>query len=225
MYHIFIIYETEERNSKTRDYLQLSGYTVEEKSLAEIQGCEGKLDCMDLILLQGEQIESFYEICERLRIFTQIPIMVLTTNDDEWMKIKMFQAGVDDYLVEPYLQGELIARIQGHRKRYERLTKSFGYIRIREMEIETASRRVFIRGKEIAMTTREFDVLVYLVERANQVVKKEDIYFAIWREPLGNSYYNSVAVNIKKLRQKLETDPDNPQIIETIWGLGYRFRL
>ena len=114
--------------------------------------------------------------------------------------------------------------MQAHIARYRRLTRPFGYIRVRGLCIEVLSRRVLLDNEEVFFTAREFDVLLYLAQRADEVVSKQDLYIAVWEDQLGDGYYNSVSAYIKKIRKKIERDPENPQYIETIWGIGYRFR-
>lgn len=225
MYHILLLHEVLEEPCKIKDYLQLSGYDVMEGVLEQGTEYEKQVQHKDLILLCCNEAEPYFMVCEGMRRLTQIPIIVLTEKDDEWEKIKMFQAGVDDYLVEPFKQGEIVARVQAHITRYKRLTRPFGLIQVRGLCIEVFSRRVLLNGEEVFFTAREFDVLLYLAHRPNEVVRKEELYTAIWEDELGEGYYNSVAAYIKKVRRKIEADPENPQIIETIWGVGYRFRM
>lgn len=225
MYCIFLLHEMQGEYCRTKDYLQLSGCEVTEGDLGGISRYAESIQEMDLILLSCNYAETGFTACEKLREVTQLPIIVLSENNDEWAKIKMFQSGADDYLVEPFSQGELMARIKAHIIRYKRLTRPFGYIQVRGLEIETISRRVFLDGKEVFMTLKEFDVLLYLAQCPNRVVAKKEIYEAVWKDELGDGYYNSVAVHVKRIRKKIEDDPENPRYIETIWGIGYRFRM
>ena len=224
LYHIFLLHKMPEEYCRIKDYLQLSGCEVTEGGFDQISRYEKVIEDADLVLISCDDSESNFKVCERIREMTQSPIIILSREDDEWVKIKMFQSGADDYLVEPFSQGELMARIQAHIIRYKRLTRPFGYIQVRGLEIEVFSRRVLVDGKEIVMTVKEFDVLLYLAQRPNQAVTKEEVYEAVWQDELGEGYYNSVAVHIKRIRKKIEEDPENPKYIETVWGMGYRFR-
>lgn len=224
LYRIFLLQKTREEYCRIKDYLQLSGCEVTEGVLDQTTCNEEMVENVDLVLINGDDVESNLKTCRKIREMTQIPIIILSKEDDEWVKIKMFQSGADDYLVEPFSQGELIARIQAHIIRYKRLTRPFGYIQVRGLEIEVFSRRVIVDGKEIFMTVKEFDVLLYLAQRPNQAVSKEEVYEAVWQDELGEGYYNSVAVHVKRIRKKIEKDPENPKYIETVWGIGYRFR-
>lgn len=224
LYRIFLLQKMPEEYCRIKDYLQLSGCEVVEGVFDQISHYEEIIGNVDLVLVSCDDAEANFKVCRGIREMTQIPIIVLSKEDDEWVKIKMFQSGADDYLVEPFSQGELIARIQAHIIRYKRLTRPFGYIQVRGLEIEVFSRRVLVDGKEIFMTVKEFDVLLYLAQRPNQAVAKEEVYEAVWQDELGEGYYNSVAVHVKRIRKKIEKDPENPKYIETVWGMGYRFR-
>lgn len=225
MYYIFLLHEMQGEYCKTKDYLQLSGCEVVEGDLQKVSRYTDIMQDMNLVLLSCDKEDVGFKVCERIREMTQIPIIVMSKNNDEWAKIKMFQSGADDYLVEPFSQGELMARIQAHIMRYKRLTRPFGYIQVRGLEIEAVSRKVLLDGKEVVLTVKEFDVLIYLAQRPNRVITKNEIYEAVWRDELGDGYYNSVAVHVKRIRKKIEVDPENPQYVETVWGVGYRFRM
>jgi DNA-binding response OmpR family regulator len=95
---------------------------------------------------------------------------------------------------------------------------------VRGLEIEVFTRKVKVEGVPVKLTAREFDLLLFLAQNSEHVFTKNDLYNAIWKEENSESYYNAVAVYIKRLRNKIEEDPENPQYIETIWGVGYRFR-
>lgn len=225
MYRILLLYEELEKTYRLTDYLQLSGCEVWSGSLDRIRDYREMLPDVDLIIMNCDRVERYDRTCERLRMMTQLPIIVLSSNSDEWMKIKMFRSGVNDYLTEPYNQGELIARIQSQITRYRRLTRPFGYIQAGDLEIEIVNRKVLLKGEEVLLTVKEFDVLLYLAQRPNEVVRKEKIYAAVWEDGIGEGYYNSVAVYIRKLREKIEENPDSPKYVETVWGAGYRFRM
>ena len=136
----------------------------------------------------------------------------------------MFRSGADDYLVRPYLQTELMARIRAHIDCYMRLTQSFGVIKVRDMVINAFARKVYIKNELIPLRLKEFDILLYLAQHQNRVVTKEEIYRVIWKtENFLENYNNAVAVYIKRIREKIETDIENPQYVETVWGIGYRF--
>lgn len=223
MYSILLLQERKENNSRIRDYAQLSGYSVIEGGLDCFTECETMLQQVDLIIMECRAVDFCIEICRRIRELTGKPVIVISECNEEWEKIKMFQAGADDYLVMPYLQAELMARIRAHIERYRRLTRPFGLIEIRGLKIDAFSRQVTLRGDHIPMRLKEFDVLLYLAQHTNQVMTKEQIYRTVWKEDIGDGIYNTVAVHVKRIREKIEEDVENPKYIETVWGIGYRF--
>ncbi len=225
MYQILLLYDVPKEACRVKDYLLLSGCEILEGTLNNVLMYKKTIYLVDAVLLYCDKVEDYFELCEKVRLLTQIPIIVLSKEGEEWGKIKMFQAGADDYLVEPFLQGELMARLQTHIERYKRLTRPFGYIEVRGLFIDAFSRRITLNGEEIILRAKEFDILLYLAQRPNKAVTKQEIYTTIWHDDLGEGYYNSVAVHIKRIRQKIEKDPLNPQFVETVWGIGYRFRV
>lgn len=209
--------------SKVKDYLELSGYEVLQGVLEEVDGCKLSFQIAKVILIEGDEIESCIPACVKVRALTNKPIIILSSRGEEWEKVKMFQSGADDYLVSPYLQMELMARIRAHIDRYKRLTQPVGIIRIRDMVINIFTRKVFMCEKYIPLRLKEYDILLYLAQHQNRVVTKEEIYHVIWKtDEFVNSYSNTVAVHIKRIREKVEEDVDNPQYVQTVWGVGYR---
>ncbi len=207
-----------------KEYLQLAGYHVLEQDMNSNKYERGIRE-FDGVLIESDQLAAVLEIVLRIRRITQIPIVVLSNHNDEWEKIRLFQSGIDDYLANPYWHGECMARLRTHIERFHRLTKPFGIINAEGLEIHALSRQVFRDGCEVELRSKEFDVLLYLAQRMNEVVKKEEIYEAVWKDDLADGFYNSVAVHIKKIREKIEKDSSNPKYIETVWGVGYRFKV
>lgn len=223
MHSILLLHEEQRGSSRIQDYVELSGYKVIEGDLECIANYAEILQAVDLILMECDEVRNYFEACEQLRVMTWLPIIVISRCGEEWEKIKMFQAGADDYLVTPYLQAELIARIHAHIERYRRLTRPFGIVEVRDLEINAINRQLRLRGKYIPLRVKEFDVLLYLAQRPNQIVTKEQIYREVWRDEILDGVFNTVAVHVKRVREKIETDIENPKYIETIWGTGYRF--
>lgn len=227
MYRILLMHDMQIGECQIRDFLDLSGYDVIEETLEkfvdEYMDSEKMLRVVDGIIINCLDVRTWLAVCEKIRDVTLVPVMIVSEQNDEWVKVHMFQCGVDDYLVEPIRPSELIARIRARIERYQRLTRPLGLIRIRDLQIQTVSRQVRLNGKEIDLTVKEFDLLLFLVQHSGKVVTKSEIYNAVWNEKQLSGYNNCVAVHIKKLRDKIETDIDNPQYIETVWGVGYRF--
>lgn len=224
MYYILLLHEKQDGNSRLRDYVQLGGYEVMEGDLQHIDRIWEMLYSCKLVLVECNNVEAYFGVCGQIREMTRVPIMVVSDCDGEWEKIKMFEAGVDDYLTAPYRQTELVARIRAHIDRYYQLTRPFGIIKVRDLEINIFERRVYLGGELVGLRLKEFDTLLYLAQRPNKVVTKEDIYMAVWKDSsIVDNFYNTVAVHVKRVRERIEEDIENPKYIETVWGIGYRF--
>ena len=212
-----------------RDYLELSGYEV---TIAE-DGVKGKNaaleEAYDLVILDLMLPGSDgFEICKAIREAKDIPILMVSAKKDEVDKIRGWGLGADDYMTKPFSPSEMVARVKAHLQRYERLVGSGirdnKVIETRGLRIDKTARRVFVNGEEKAFTTKEFDLLTYLAENPNRVFTKDELFREIWdMDSIGD--IATVTVHIKKVREKIETDTANPQYIETIWGVGYRFKV
>lgn len=228
MAKILIIEDEKEIAELERDYLELSGYSV----VIVNDGCKGRDEALsggyDLIILDLmlPGCDGF-EICRAVRDVKDIPILMVSAKKDEVDKIRGLGLGADDYITKPFSPSELVARVKAHLQRYERLVgsgiKANKMIETRGLCIDKTAHRVFVNGEERQFTTKEFDLLSYLAENPNHVFSKEDLFRAIWdMDSVGD--IATVTVHIKKVREKIEADTSNPQYIETIWGVGYRFK-
>ena len=176
-------------------------------------------------MLQG--IDGF-EVCKTLREKKNIPIIMVSAKKDDIDKIRGLGLGADDYMTKPFSPSELVARVKAHMARYDRLVGSQAkvndIIEIRGIRIDKTARRVYVDDVEKAFTTKEFDLLTFLAENPNHVFTKEELFREIWdMESVGD--IATVTVHIKKIREKIEYDTAKPQYIETIWGVGYRFKI
>lgn len=209
-----------------RDYLQLNGFKADIVQDGS-QGLKKALSCIYDVIIVDLMLpnKNGYEIIKEVREKLDVPVMVVSAKSEDIDKIRGLEYGADDYLTKPFSPAELVARIKSHIKRYERLkgnTVAAEVIIHRGLEINAASRKVFVNGREAQMTTKEYDLLVFFASNPNIVFTKEHILSTIW----GDDYYGdtaTVAVHIQKIRKKIEKDPSNPEFIETIWGAGYRF--
>jgi DNA-binding response OmpR family regulator len=224
--HILIIEDDRDIAELERDYLQLNGYKAE----IEQDGLEGMKKAVtgsydvvvvDLMLPKKDG----YEIIKEIRKTQEIPIIVVSAKNEDIDKIRGLDFGADDYLTKPFSPAELTARIKAHIKRYERLRghmKAYEVLQYKGLEIDTASHKIFVNAKEVQLTTKEYELLLFLASNPNIVFSKERIFDTIWSdEYCGDTA--TVAVHIQKIRKKIERDPANPEYIETLWGAGYRF--
>lgn len=212
-----------------KDYLELSGFEVEiendgTKGLERALHEEFDLFILDLML---PGVDGF-EICKKIRETKNTPILMVSAKKDDIDKIRGLGLGADDYVTKPFSPSELVARVKAHLARYERLIGSNmpqnDIIEIRGIKIDKTARRVWVNGEEKQFTTKEFDLLTFLAENQNHVFTKEELFRKIWdMESIGD--IATVTVHIKKIREKIEMNTNKPQYIETIWGVGYRFKL
>ncbi|MCR5223198.1 MAG: response regulator transcription factor [Lachnospiraceae bacterium] len=229
MSKILIIEDEEAIAELEKDYLELSDFEV----TIENDGTKGlelalkedyDLFILDLML---PGVDGF-EICKEIRRAKNTPIIMVSAKKDDIDKIRGLGLGADDYMTKPFSPSELVARVKAHLARYERLIGSNPntneVIEIRGLKIDKTARRVYINGEEKAFTTKEFDLLTFLAQNPNHVFTKEELFRKIWdMESIGD--IATVTVHIKKIREKIEMDTSNPQYIETIWGVGYRFKV
>ncbi|GCA67468.1 DNA-binding response regulator [Mediterraneibacter butyricigenes] len=229
MSKVLIVEDEEAIADLEKDYLELSGFEVEiahdgttglERALNE----EFDLVILDLML---PGVDGF-EICRQIRDRKNTPIIMVSAKKDDIDKIRGLGLGADDYMTKPFSPSELVARVKAHMARYERLIGSNveenEVIEIRGLKIDTTARRVWVNGEERSFTTKEFDLLTFLASHPNHVYSKDELFSEIWdMESIGD--IATVTVHIKKIREKIEYDTSKPQYIETIWGVGYRFKV
>lgn len=234
MSKILILEDDEAISNLERDYLEINGYEIDisregheglNKALTE----EYDLLIVD-IMLPG--MDGF-EICREIRKQKQIPILIVSARKDDIDKIRGLGLGADDYITKPFSPGELVARVGAHLARYDRLLAASStpshvpegeVLRIRGLQIENGSHSVWMNEQQVKLTLKEFELLWILAKHPEQIFSKEELFRMVWNtEQIGD--LATVAVHIKKLREKLEVDPAKPQYIETVWGVGYRFKL
>lgn len=229
MSKILIIEDEESIAELEKDYLELSGFEVETERRGDV-GLEKALsDTVDLVILDLMLPEmDGFEICRRIREQKNIPVLMVSARKDDIDKIRGLGLGADDYMTKPFSPSELVARVKAHLARYERLVnsnvKENDIVEIRGIKIDKTARRVWVNREEKNFTTKEFDLLTFLAENPNHVFTKEELFREIWdMESIGD--IATVTVHIKKIREKVEFDTSKPQYIETIWGVGYRFKV
>ena len=212
-----------------KDYLELSGFEVELEEQGDV-GLERALnEDFDLLILDLmlPGMDGF-EICKRFREVKNTPIIMISAKKDDIDKIRGLGLGADDYMTKPFSPSEMVARVKAHLARYERLIGSGSpeneIIEIRGLKSDKTARRVWVNGEEKNFTTKEFDLLTFLAQNPNHVYTKEELFREIWdMDSIGD--IATVTVHIKKIREKIEFNTAKPQYIETIWGVGYRFKV
>ena len=229
MSKILIVEDEEAIADLEKDYLELSGFDVEIENDGT-SGMERALNedfdmfILDLMLPGTDG----FEICRKIREKKNTPVLMVSAKKDDIDKIRGLGLGADDYMTKPFSPSELVARVKAHLARYDRLTGSAveknKIIEIRGLRIDTTARRVWVNEEEKQFTTKEFDLLTFLAENPNHVFTKDELFSKIWdMESIGD--IATVTVHIKKIREKIEFNTAKPQYIETIWGVGYRFKL
>ncbi len=229
MSRVLIIEDEVEIADLEKDYLELSGFEVEIENDGTVGLKRALTEDFDMyildLMLPG--IDGF-EICKQIREEKNTPILMVSAKKDDIDKIRGLGLGADDYITKPFSPSELVARVKAHLARYERLissnTPENDTVEIRGIRIDKTARRVWVNGEEKQFTTKEFDLLTFLAENPNHVFTKEELFRQIWdMESIGD--IATVTVHIKKIREKIEMNTNKPQYIETIWGVGYRFKL
>ncbi len=234
MKRILIIEDDKSIAELERDYLEISHFETE-ISMDGKNGLSMALnEDFDLILLDLmlPGIDGF-EICRAIRSQKDIPILMVTAKKEDIDKIRGLGIGADDYIVKPFSPSELVARVNAHLSRYERLTQkgweSDNEVRSTELifgnlRILPGAWRVYIGDKEVKLTNKEFELLLFLATNPNMVFTKDKLFDRIWGlDSLGDTA--TVTVHINRIREKIEEDSANPRYIETVWGAGYRFKI
>ncbi|CAG7619117.1 Transcriptional regulatory protein SrrA [Paenibacillus solanacearum] len=227
MKNILIIEDEASIADLQRDYFELNGFSAHicgsgDEGLRKALSEDYALIVLDLMLPGMDGLE----VCRQIRSVKDVPILIVSAKKEEIDKIRGLGGGADDYITKPFSPSELVARVKAHLARYERLTggkeHKSGEIRAGSLVLDTAARRVYVSGKEVTMTAKEFDLLTFLALHPNRVFSKEELFEKIWgMDSLGD--IATVTVHIRRIREKIESDPSRPEYIETLWGAGYRF--
>lgn len=187
------------------------------------QGTDIDLVILD-VMMDGM---SGYEVCTRLRERWNVPVLFLTAKSQEADLTLGFSSGCDDYLVKPFSYPELKARVKGLLRRYQVYKGKpsepvLEELRVEELRLNTVSNRVWKGDKVVELTETEYRILRLLMENRGKTLSVQNIYESVWQEPYFASSSNTVMVHIRKIREKIETDPRSPGIIKTVWGRGYQ---
>ncbi len=208
-------------------YLQREGFGVLTAADGQVALQKASSEKPDLVVLDLmlPHVDG-WEICRQLRAESTVPILMLTARGEEYERILGLGLGADDYVTKPFSPGEVVARIQAIFRRIEMARSpaplSAETVHIGEIVIDPSVRQATVRGQPVTLTAKEFDLLHYLASHPRQVFSREQLLDQVW----GYTYSgetSTVTVHIRHLREKIETDPADPRLIETVWGVGYRF--
>jgi DNA-binding response OmpR family regulator len=207
-------------------YMERAGYETYEAAdgpealrLADLHRPD--LVVLDLMLPGIDGIEVMRQLHERPGPRTAV--ILLTARGEESDRLVGLRHGADDYVVKPFSPAELVARVDAVLRRVSPPAEEEPPIEHGLLRVEPATRRVFLDGEELSLTQREFDLLAYLAARPGRVFSRDQLMEAVWEEPFFNDT-STVTVHIRRLRAKLGDDVAEPRFIETVWGVGYRFR-
>ena len=163
-----------------------------------------------------------------IREFSNVPIIMLTAKSEDTDKIMGLSLGADDYITKPFNPMELVARVKSQLRRYLQLgsqtvtsSTNQDILEVNGLRINTATKQVFVDGKEVRLTPTEFKILSLLMRNKGRVFSISDIYQNVWNEP-GYNAENTVAVHIRKIREKIEINPRDPRYLKVVWGIGYK---
>lgn len=232
MTKILIIEDDSSIAELQKDYLEVAGFEVKvcadgSEGLKDIRENDYDLLILDIMLPSMDGLDILRSIKDE----KEIPVLLVSAKKEEIDKIKGLSLGADDYITKPFSPGELVARVKAHLDNYERLKQKFSKsvknnkaLTIRGLRIEKEARRVYINDQEVNLAQKEFDLLNFLAQNPNRVFCRDELFERLWGlDALGDSA--TVTVHIARVRDKIESNPSNPQYIETVWGAGYRFRV
>jgi two-component system alkaline phosphatase synthesis response regulator PhoP len=207
-----------------RLYLEKEGFRVAEayggeEALRLFEEVHPALIILDIMIPEPDG----WEVCRRVRSRSQLPIIMLTAREDEVDKVVGLELGADDYLTKPFSPRELVARVKAVLRRSHPASESQEVLHVGDLLIDTSRRQVTQGEKEIELTPREFDLLYTLALNRGIVMSREKLLERVW----GYDYYGdtrTVDVHIRHMREKLGEDSSQPRYVETVWGVGYKFR-
>ncbi|MBI5031217.1 MAG: response regulator transcription factor [Chloroflexi bacterium] len=208
-------------------YLRRDGFTVLTATNGQAALQTARSEKPDLVVLDLMMPEmDGWEACRQLRAESTLPILMLTARGEEYERILGLGLGADDYVTKPFSPGEVVARVKAIFRRIEMsrtaTAPSREIIRISNLLIDPITRQVSIGERQCNLTPKEFDLLYFLASHSHQVLSQQQLLDQVW----GYTYVgetSTVTVHIRHLREKIEVDPANPRVIETVWGVGYRF--
>lgn len=228
--NILIIEDDQDIRECVRILLEGEGFNIDEASDGE-EGLKKLSEDTHLVILDVMMPKlSGFKTCEEIRKISYVPILFLTAKSHESDKLIGFMAGGDDYLIKPFSYAELFARVKALLRRHnvydkkEHSSKDIQkYIEMSNIKINSQKNEVIIRNNEVSLTETEYEMLLLMMKYPKKIFSVQNLYESVWQEPFYNNSANTVMVHIRKLRTKVEQNPQSPKIIQTVWGKGYRF--
>ena len=221
---ILIIDDDIELCALVERYLETEGYVVTTKhngvdGLTEGLTTSYQLVVLDVMLPQ----KNGFDVLADLRKTSSVPVLMLTAKDSEIDKVLGLRLGADDYLTKPFSMNEFVARVQSIIRRYttlggESVEESASMLTFDNLSIAPATREVIASGATVDLTAKEFDLLYFLAKNSGRVFTKKQIYRAVWKDEYAFDD-NNIMVHIRRLRKKIEPNPEQPQFIQTVWGV------
>jgi len=219
-YNCLIIDDEEALSQSTCEYFNMFG--VNTAWVADALSCMDflKSNLTDLILLDiNLGSSSGFDLCKQLRETVSVPILFISarTSDDDMLLA--LNIGGDDYIQKPYSLSVLLAKVKAVLKRYS-VNNTEPFVSGR-LKVDYGQRRVLVNGQEITLKALEYRLLTYLIQNKNRVISKDEIFRKVWEDTITGD--NTLNVHIRRLREKIEENPNDPQHIKTVWGVGYVF--
>ncbi len=228
MERILIIEDDQSIARLEKDYLEINGYEVIIESTGDLSTIIPLIDQSDLIILdlmlpKGNGID----ICKKIQQLKDVPIIIISAKDQDMDIVLGLGVGADDYMTKPFSTNELIARVKAHLRRYSKLktqpdaTFKDSTIHIKDVSINGMTKTFTVAGTPVDLTPKEFEILLLLSENRGRVFSKEEIYERVWKyDSLGDAF--TVTVHVKRIREKIEKLSPETNLIDTVWGVGYK---
>lgn len=213
---ILIVDDDERILQLLRDFFEYDGFQVETaRGTNEARQVYESADCIILDIMMTGQ--SGFDFCREVRQHNDVPILFLSARSSDVDKIRGLTLGGDDYIVKTATPGEIVARVKAVLRRTSPQQRKIAY---GAFELNFSTREVFVNGREISLSPKEYDLLTLLAEHPRQVFTYEHLISTLW-DGIGDK--STIRVQINRIREKIEEDPDKPRYIVNIWGVGYRF--
>jgi DNA-binding response OmpR family regulator len=232
VYNILIIEDDPAIREGVRILMEGENFHVEEAENG-FEGLKKLSDTTHLIILDVMMPGiSGYKTCEEIRKKSNVPVLFLTAKDQESDKLLGLMSGGGDYLVKPFSYAELLARVKALLRRHLVYDKAVEeptnekydkWIEVKNIRIHTQNNCTYVNGMEIELTEKEYNILLLFMKNPGKIFSVQNLYESVWEAPYLYSSGNTVMVHIRRLRKKIEEDPQNPKLIVSVWGKGYRF--